>query len=198
MPPLSTWLIRHGESLSNAGHPTTGNAGVGLTPKGEAQSIAAATMIVTKPDHLIVSPFLRAKIMATHIEQRWPGLHADVWPIHELTYLSPTRCLGTTYETRLAMVNDFWRRSDPHYCDGDDAESIAGFLGRLQQFHQRLNALDGSFAVVVGHGHFFSAYRFALTRGFDPSPDWMIAYRAAETANPIRNAEIITLRADQH
>jgi len=191
VPPVKTWLIRHGESQSNAGMPALGNAEVTLTSLGEYQSLMVAERITSMPDRLIVSPFLRARIMANAIERRWPGARSEVWPIQELTYLSPKRCLGTTTSTRQSLVKDYWQRCDPDYRDGEDAESFREFVERLLEFHRRLQALDVPFAVVVGHGQFFAAYLFARANGFTLNRQWMQSYRATETSNPIRNGEIV-------
>jgi hypothetical protein len=118
------------------------------------------------------------------------------WPIQELTYLSPARCLGTTSATRRPMMEAYWHRCDPDHLDGDDAEAFRSFVDRLRTFHERLLAIDGAFVVAVGHGQFFRAYLFALEAGFEVSPDWMTRFRAVEIANPIANGQIVELSAD--
>jgi broad specificity phosphatase PhoE len=75
-----------------------------------------------------------------------------------------------------------------------DSESFAAFLHRVETFHRRLLDLDAAFVVAVGHGQFFSAYRYALARGFEATPAWMRDYRATETASPLRNGEFIRLQ----
>jgi hypothetical protein len=64
-------------------------------------------------------------------------------------------------------------------------------MARLCDFHRRLLALDDGFVVIVGHGQFFRAYLLARSEGFTVGAEWMRAYRAAETARPMANCEII-------
>ena len=94
----------------------------------------------------------------------------EIWPIQELTYLSPARCRGTTADIRRPWIEAYWRRCDPDYCDGPDAESFGAFMGRLGDFHRRLSALDGGFVIAVGHGQFFRAYLWGRATGFAVAP----------------------------
>jgi broad specificity phosphatase PhoE len=95
------------------------------------------------------------------------------------------------------MVDAYWRRSDPGYVDGPGAESFAHFMQRVAAFDARLRGIAAGLVVVVGHGQFFAAYRFALAHGFAADATWMRRYRASETAAPQRNGEIVKLRVDQ-
>ena len=124
VPPALTWLIRHGQSASNAGLPTTGYGEVPLTALGHRQAREVADRVQRQPDLLIVSAFLRACATAEPILARWPLTRCETWPIQELTYLSPARCRGTTAETRRPWVEEYWRRCDPDYQDGPDAEVV--------------------------------------------------------------------------
>lgn len=193
MPPALTWLIRHGQSASNAGLPTDGYGEVPLTALGRRQAQEVADRVDRQPDLLVASAFLRAVDTAQPILARWPTTRRETWPIHELTYLSPARCVGTTAETRRPWVEAYWRRCDPDYQDGPDAESFRSFMTRLADFHWRLLALEDAFVVVVGHGQFFSGYQLGLSKGFAVSAEWMRDYRACETARPMANCEVIEL-----
>jgi broad specificity phosphatase PhoE len=193
VPPAVTWLVRHGQSTSNAGLPAVGHGEVPLTALGHEQARAVARRVDRQPDLLIVSPYLRAEATAGPIRARWPSTPRETWPIQELTYLSPARCQGTTPETRRPWIEEYWQRCDPDYCDGPDAESFRHFIGRLDDFHRRLLALDAGFVIAVGHGQFFRAYLRARTEGFVATSGWMKAYRSAETAQPMANGEIIAL-----
>ena len=196
MPALNVWLIRHGQSTSNAGLPVNGHGEVPLTELGVAQSLVIASEVNEPPALLVQSPFLRARETADAIAARWPRAMRETWPIQEVTYLDPARCVGTTVLTRQAMVEAYWRRSDPNYVDGPGAESFAHFMQRVAAFDARLRGLTRGFVVVVGHGQFFAAYRFALARGFTPDSEWMRRYRESETAAPLRNGEVVRLRVD--
>jgi len=191
-----TWLVRHGQSASNAGLPAVGAGNVPLTDLGREQARALVARVERQPDLLIVSPFIRSQATAEPIRERWPLARCETWPIHELTYLSPARCVGTTKKTRQPWVDAYWQTCDPDYLDGADAESFRSFMGRLKAFHERLLALAGGLVIAVGHGQFFSGYLTGLSEGFDVTPDWMKEFRATETARPMANCEIVELHGE--
>jgi 2,3-bisphosphoglycerate-dependent phosphoglycerate mutase len=195
VPPALTWLVRHGQSASNAGLPAVGHGEVPLTALGREQAREVARRVDRQPDRLIVSSFLRAQETAAPIRERWPRTPCEVWPIQELTYLSPARCRGTTADVRRPWIETYWRGCDPDYLDGPDAESFRAFMARLGDFDSRLSALEGDFAIAVGHGQFFRAYLWGRDRGFAVAPEWMRDYRAAETSQPMANGEIIELKS---
>ena len=66
-------------------------------------------------------------------------------------------------------------------------------MARLGEFHRRLSAVDGGFVIAVGHGQFFRAYLLSRGTSFAATAEQMKGYRAAETAQPIANGEIIEL-----
>ena len=55
------WLIRHGESIANAGEPTQDHAAIPLSEKGLQQAQELALAIPSAPDLIVTSPFLRAQ-----------------------------------------------------------------------------------------------------------------------------------------
>jgi broad specificity phosphatase PhoE len=194
VPPALTWLVRHGQSAANAGLPAVGHADTPLTELGRSQAREVAQRVDRRPDLLIVSPFLRAHETAQPIRERWPDVPSEVWPIQELTYLSPERCRGTTAATRRPWIEAYWQRCDPDYLDGPDAECFRAFMGRLSDFHRRLSALASPFVIAVGHGQFFRAYLWGRDEDFATTPQRMRDYRLAETARPMANGEVIELQ----
>lgn len=160
-------LIRHGESMANAGATTCDPASITLTPRGQEQARLAAERI-DFPVAIITSPFARALATAAPLREKYPDASYDVWPIQEFTYLSPARCTGTTTEQRRAWVDEYWARSDPHWVDGPGAESFAEFLERAAYFISRLKGLPSHSRVAIyGHGQFFSAARWMTCIGLD-------------------------------
>lgn len=190
---LTLWLLRHGQSTANAGAPATDPGQMGLTRLGLAQAREAALRLDAAPDLLAVSPMLRAMQTADAVQALWPGAARETWPIGEFTYLCPLRCAGTTAPQRSGWVSAYWERCDPAHVDGEGAESFAGLMARVKAFHERA-AARGGFVLAVGHGQFFQAYTQALATGFATTPQAMRDFRAAETANPMANGEIVKLR----
>lgn len=192
MPTLKLWLIRHGQSSINAGVWNPNPASATLTPLGREQAQRIATEIKEQPTLMITSPLVRAQESAQYILLNWPKTTTTIWPIQELIYLAPSTLQHLTAAERTARINTYWEKGDPFYCDGEGAESFAGFVQRLLQFHAQLCQQQG-FVVVVGHGQFFKAYQLGLTYGFQATSAWMHLFRQQETMHPIKNSELLKL-----
>ncbi|GAA5526338.1 phosphoglycerate mutase family protein [Herpetosiphon gulosus] len=144
------WLIRHGESLANAGERTPDPASVPLTALGWQQAHELIQRL-PKPHRVIVSQYLRTHQTAEPLLKHYPDLQAEVWPIHEFTYLSPSLCRDTNQDDRRPLVEEYWQRCDPDYRHASDAESFRMLIERVQAAMQRLQALDG-ISCVFAHG----------------------------------------------
>src|SRR5690606_16323945 len=82
-------LVRHGESVANAGGvPTTDYAAIPLTDRGRAQAEAVAAACREEPGWIGLSPYLRALQTAAPLLARYPESPALDLPIHEFTYLT--------------------------------------------------------------------------------------------------------------
>lgn len=144
------WLIRHGESLANAGERTPDPASVPLTALGWQQAHGLIERL-PKPHRVIVSAYLRTQQTAEPLLKHYPELQAEVWSIHEFTYLSPSLCRDTNQDDRRPLVDDYWQRCDPDYRHGPDAESFRMLIERVQAAMQQFQALDG-ISCVFAHG----------------------------------------------
>ncbi|CAN5456544.1 histidine phosphatase family protein [soil metagenome] len=190
---LNVWLIRHGESTINAGLWTNLPHAAHLTTKGQEQAKKVAAEITARPDLIVVSPAQRSKDSAAPIIEHWSDVPIKICPIQEFTYLSPAKFQNDLpLPERTIMVEDYWSRCDPFFCDGDGAESFADFIKRLEAFHQCLLNQKG-FLVVVGHGQFFRAYQLGLLQGFAATPIWMQQFRTKERSQPMVNSEVLKL-----
>ena len=148
------WLIRHGESESNAGLPTGATDQIELTVRGHAQARALAAAFEHAPDLIIVSSYRRAIDTAAPLRARFPQARCEQWPIHECATLSDASRLNTTLEQRAPLVAAYWQRCDPHFVDGAGAESFAEVVARARSVLDRLRRLEAGFVAIVGHGLF--------------------------------------------
>jgi len=196
MQELKAWLIRHGESTANTGIISDAPADVILSAKGKMQAEKVAEEIIEQPNLIITSLAKRAQETTNFIIQAWPDVRLTIWPIQELIYLSPKRYAQLDAAERVKAKEDYWQRADPFYCDGDNAESFANFISRVQDFKQRLNNKTG-FVVVVGHGQFFKAYQLSLTEEFSATANSMRRFREYEAAKPMANCEIMQICFDK-
>src|SRR3954469_24600238 len=132
------WLIRHGESESNAGLPTSDTAKIALTPRGFAQAESVVAAFTRPPALIVASPYLRAIQSAQPAIKRFPQARLEEWPVHEYTYLSLASRHGSTLHQRRPLIDAYWERCDPQYVDGDGAESFAALVARAKQALERI------------------------------------------------------------
>lgn len=188
---LLVHCVRHGESEANVGASSRDPASIPLTEAGRQQAEAIAAFIDQAPGRLVCSPFLRAKQTAAPTQARFSA-PMELWPIQEFTYLAPARCAGTSAAERRDWVQAYWNKADPHFVDGQGAESFNAFILRVRQAlfgFERLHE-NGCHAVIAfGHGQFFQALRWLIvTRADEVDTEAMRAFRAVDLADPIRNA----------
>lgn len=147
-------FIRHGESTANTGLVSTDVASIALSERGEGQARRVAREWPETPSLIVTSPFQRTRQTAAPTIARFPDALVEVWPIEEFTYLHPARWNGTAAADRRPHVERYWTAADPDWCDGEGAESFAGFLRRVEAALARLAALPpaslATRAIVTG------------------------------------------------
>lgn len=116
--PILVLLIRHGESEANAGLPTASPTGIRLTAKGHAKAAAVAESIPERPGLIVTSPYLRTQATAAPFIRRYPEVPAEVWPVHEFTYL----------DIRTGLQNHVGR--DSNRTEGDWPQNRLGREGK--------------------------------------------------------------------
>ena len=104
-------LVRHAESIGNAGRRTTSPAGNNLTDYGRKQALEFAEGITKAPDLIVWSTYPRTKETAKPLSLKYPKTPTTEWPdIQEFTYLSPKKCFNTTPEERKTWVLSYWEK----------------------------------------------------------------------------------------
>ena len=79
-----------------------------------------------------------------------------MWPVHEVQYLDPALCTGTTQDERNALADAYWHRCEPGYA-APDAESFAGFIARAADALHRLGKRPEKRIFVFCHGRMMDA-----------------------------------------
>jgi 2,3-bisphosphoglycerate-dependent phosphoglycerate mutase len=183
-------LVRHGQSLANAGGIPPDHVTNPLTELGHAQARTFADAFNLTPTLFLVSPFLRARQTAETLLQRFPAVPVEEWPIHEFNYLEPTRHNGTSEEQQMPHIERYWERCDPTYFDGPGAESFTTFLDRARDATIRLAQMDpGGFIVVFTHGFFMQAVRILLLFPHATNQQLMTNFRRFHFVNFIQNTD---------
>lgn len=156
-------LVRHGQSVANAGGVPPDMFTNPLTPLGHAQAKAFADGFDCEPTLFLVSPYLRAQQTAEPLIQRFPAVPVEEWPIQEFTFLDPERHRGTSDKEQEPHSLAFWERCDPAYTTGPGAECFTTFLDRARVAIQKLSQRNTAGCVVLfTHGYFMQAFRVAL------------------------------------
>ncbi len=157
--------MRHGESVGNAGERTRDPGSYSLTTHGFAQAEAFAARLDRAPASIVVSPYVRAQQTAAPTIRRFPHVRVEEWPVQEITFLAPERCLDTTQVERRLMARVFWAKCDPQFTDGEGAESFALTVGRARAALASLQARGDAFTLVFSHGVFMRIMHWiALTQ----------------------------------
>lgn len=194
------WLIRHGQSVSNAGLPTGHPSRSALTDVGRRQAVLAAQALPRAPERLVVSPFSRAMETARPAMDRFPGVPVAVEAVQEFTYLGLESYQGTTREMRRPMIDDYWARCDPLHRQGEGAETFAELVLRVEDFFCRHVAgpdVPPGLTVVYSHGQFIRAVFLRFFGGigaqFAADPRAMARFRGFREAFAVQNGAIARL-----
>lgn len=188
-------LVRHGQSVANAGFATADDSAIPLTVLGQQQAQNFAECFVAPPAHVAVSPFLRARQTAGPLLTRFPAIPVEEWPIQEFHYLDLDGSKLTDRERRPYAL-DYWQRCDPAYHHGDGAESFSGFLQRTRHTIQRLSGKsEGGCHILFTHGFWMQAFRLLLLFPEATDLDLMANFRRFHSVNEIRNLEPLEFEA---
>ena len=189
------WLIRHGQSESNAGLPTNGPGAAPLTALGRAQAARMAATFTAPPALIVSSTFVRARQTAEATAERFPEVPYEEWPVQEFTYLGELHGPQTTAEQRRPFTAAYWERSDPAYVSGGDGESFKALIARARAFLDRLaDRPEEGLIAVFTHGIFMKAVMWTLFTGVtDPDTAAMRAFRQFSGACDVPNCAVTEL-----
>ena len=188
---IRVFLIRRGESESNAGLRSADPGSAPLTPDGHRQARQIARVLADVPALIVTSPYLRARQTAQPTISRFPKPRARNGPSRS----SPTSatCTGAPAPPRNASHTPGRTGTRPtpqHASPG--AESFTGLLRRTAGFLDRLSAQRSGPVVVFTHGLFMRAVAWSLLTGITiPAHDQMRSFRRFASHYLIPNAGVI-------
>jgi 2,3-bisphosphoglycerate-dependent phosphoglycerate mutase len=187
-------LVRHGQSVANAGGTPPDHITNPLTELGHAQAKAFSEGVDCSPTLFLVSPFLRARQTAEPLRRRFPEIPVEEWPIHEFTFLEPSRHSGTNEEQQMPHITEYWERGDPAYLTGPGAESFTLFLDRAREASGRLAQMaPGGCIVVFTHGLLMQAFRLLSLFPKATDAQLMANFRRFHFLHFITNTESLEL-----
>jgi 2,3-bisphosphoglycerate-dependent phosphoglycerate mutase len=190
---LRAWLIRHGESESNAGAPSADPGASVLTAVGREQARRVAATLPEPPALIVVSPFVRAAQTAQATIDRFPDAPREEWAVQEFTYLGDFHHRTTTSAERRPVAVEYWRRADPHLTIGG-AESFADLIGRANALVAGLARQPAGPVAVFTHGTFMRAVVWTLLTGGPVDHEGMLAFQRFADGIAVPNGAVIGLR----
>lgn len=144
------WIIRHGESSSNAGEVSRNNHDVHLTNNGKNQAAWIGEHFPYIPSNIFVSSFPRTAETAAPLCMRF-----NLKPIirTELTEFSPLGLSvlgGMNGRQRAEAYEHFWNTATPEAQIGDDGEAFSKLNHRIDTFLANLDDYPHE-SVIFGH-----------------------------------------------
>lgn len=196
------FLIRHGESESNAGLPTHSPECGGLTQRGQEQAQDIAHFLRDYSlDLIITSPYRRAIQTAEPTSFAFHNIPEhlpieEVQSVQEFTYLAPKRWACSTTQERLPEVVEYWQKAQPDYVDGPGTESFSTFIKRVRAFWGQMREVEREYEniAVFSHEQFISAVLWLKDHNQpEVSSQAMHDFRTLLDSNPIPNGAIVQL-----
>ncbi|HTY93086.1 MAG TPA: histidine phosphatase family protein [Steroidobacteraceae bacterium] len=187
------YLVRHGQSQTNAGGITLENPLVPLTELGAQQAQAVAALLPAAAHKVWSSPFKRALDTAAPycaLVEQVPAIHDD---LREFEMIDTTQLRGSAVAEREAAMARYWLASDPDHRAGPAAETF-------REFHDRVARVRGEFlpdvapgSVIFGHG-IWMALLFWQILGFETVDGAAMArFRRFQLGFPTPNTAVYRL-----
>lgn len=191
------YLIRHGQSLSNAGGDAQPNAHIELTELGkrQAREVAAwlSEAVTDEVNSINVSKFIRTHQTAKPFVEMTGIEPTIIEGLHEFDYLSFNKIDGTSLAQRRQMADDYWVIREPQELEGEDAESYQAFCDRVGRVLEHFKTLEDGNHVVYTHGLWISMLIWQLLGQPNDTNDNMRKFRQFELSIRARNCEVFLL-----
>lgn len=191
---IVVWLIRHGESESNVGLPTTKPTEfTQLTERGHRQAQAVAATVPT-PDLIVTSPYLRAKQTAQPTIAQFPSCPQTEWQVQEFDYLAAPPHIVINRVEILQLCKAYWQQRNPHFRDQGIAESFASLIKRVSELFERIHQLEGKTILVFSHSGFIRAVLWScLNQQLEATPRSMDKFCNFTQSVRVPNGAIVKL-----
>ena len=187
------WLIRHAQTPANVGQRVSDPGSYGLTPTGDNQARWLGEIWWFEPDLIVTSPYLRTKLTARPIQERYPGVPEEEWQVQEYSpYAKHFYAPELTRQEMRDLRNQYRQQCDPYLVTGDGAESFVNLLKRAQTFLDRILDRPEERILIFSHATFTRAvYWVWLHGGVSGTPRTMERFFSFRHPFPIPNTSYV-------
>ncbi len=191
------YLVRHGETVSNAGGVAVRNAEIPLTELGREQAKDVANWLlehVDPIDNVFISKFIRTHQTAVPLLEKIKIEPTVIEGLEEFNYIDFSRIESISAVKRRKLSQHYWLAATPDYIDGKDAESFNQLQIRISKVLDYFNELPSGNYVVYTHGLWLSMLLWRLLNFSTHSSLAMQQFRQFEQAIKIKNTEVFLLQ----
>ena len=182
------YLIRHAQSLANAGGKSQPDRDIPLSEEGNKQS---QTLIerLPRPVSVFTSEFLRTQQTASPY-LTYHQCTAQYLPcLNEFSYLPFTQIEGLTAEQRRPISQQFWQKSDPHLQLSPEVDSFMQFNERISSFLDFAEQAEDQ-TICFTHGIWLSLLIWRLLGFSANNPASMQQFYQWQKTLPMENTAI--------
>ncbi len=194
------YIVRHGQSHTNAGGDAMPNAEIPLTELGHQQAVAVADWLMEQTHgdihSIAVSKYLRTQQTAQPLVDKTALPVKIIDGMQEFNYLCFETIKDKSVDERLQLAERYWLEQAPDYIDGGDckeAESFAMFTERTKQVLTDLHDFDNGTHVLYSHGLWISMLIWTLLAQPVDSNQAMQNFRQFELSIRAKNTEVFLL-----
>jgi broad specificity phosphatase PhoE len=192
-------LIRHGETFSNVGLPTSCPETIPLTELGKEQAECIAKYLKSQffLDLIITSSYQRTKQTAAPTQLFFPSVPEEEWPVKEFTFLASVHGENSTIDDRRPLVEAYWKDCNLSRIDGPGSQSFEQFIESARRVIMRLKCAKYNTIAMFSHRQFICALLWLSER--DPvnlSQETMREFRDFLNANALADGAIVHIQFD--
>lgn len=158
------YIIRHAESISNAGEKTENYNSIPLSEKGRMEARELAEKLKIIPELIIVSSYGRTRETAEPFIKKHSSVPVETWEVQEFTFLDPKIYNGTTGEQRFESAKKYWVNASVHHKEAAEAESFAEMTKRMAKLISDLKERPEKIITIFSHGRFIYALKLYMEK----------------------------------
>ncbi len=199
------YIVRHGQSHTNAGGKAMPNAEIPLTELGQQQAVEVADWLLQETNKDIrsigISKYLRTQQTAQPLIDKTALNPIIIEGMQEFNYLRFEKIRNKTVKERLQIAERYWLEQSPDFIDGGDnteAESFEMFVQRTQKVLTHLQTLEDGTHVLYSHGLWISMLIWIILTQPTDSNQAMQNFRQFELSIRAKNCEVFLLTLQEN